>query len=133
MWGGSGPDTFRFDDKDAGDATAGPLSDVIFDFSAEDTLDLLAVDVLGFAGDGDQDPGAGHVQHLADGRQHVCHLEPFGSLHDVELRGFTGDPYSQIRWYEDDFLATPAPRARSPWERPSLAPSKWIRTPTGSR
>ena len=27
----------------------------------------------------------------------------FGSLHDVELRGFTGDPYSQIRWYEDDF------------------------------
>ena len=28
LWGGAGFDTFRFDDRDAGDLSSGPLSDV---------------------------------------------------------------------------------------------------------
>ena len=132
MWGGAGPDSFRFDDGDAGDATAGPLSDVILDFSVEDTLDLLAVDVLGFWGWG-RTPERGTFSLWQAGGSTYVTWNTFGSLHDVELRGLyrrsvQPDPLVSrtISW------RTPAPRAGSPWERQRLAPSRWIRTPTGS-
>ena len=105
MQGGSGPDTFRFDDRDAGDATAGPLSDVILDFSSDDVLDLLAVDILSYGGSGNRSPERGAFGIWRAGGSTYVTWNTFGSFHDVELRGFTGDPFSQISWYQDDFLA----------------------------
>lgn len=105
MFGGAGPDVFRFDDRDAGDVSAGPLSDVIRDFSSSDLIDLLAVDILRFAGHGVSEPGRGAFGiWQAAGSTYVT-WNTFGGYHDIELTGFTGDPFSQIRWYEDDYLA----------------------------
>lgn len=105
MYGGAGPDVFRFDDRDAGDVSQGPLSDVIGDFSSNDLLDLLAVDVFRFAGYGISEPGRGAFGiWQAAGNTYVT-WNTFGGYHDIELTGFTGDPFSQIRWYEDDYLA----------------------------
>jgi RTX calcium-binding nonapeptide repeat (4 copies) len=108
MWGGSGPDTFLFDDEDAGDATAGPLSDVIYDFSMEDTLDLLAVDISSFWGYGDREPARGTFSIWQAGNSTYVTWNTFNGYHDIELQGFTGDPFNQIRWYQDDFLASTA-------------------------
>lgn len=105
LTGGAGGDVFRFDDRDAGDVSAGPLSDVISDFSSNDLLDLMAVDILRFAGWGVSEPGRGAFGIWeAAGNTYVT-WNTFGGYHDVELSGFTGDPLSQIIWYEDDYLA----------------------------
>ncbi|MFO1143465.1 MAG: hypothetical protein U1E59_13955 [Amaricoccus sp.] len=112
MYGGAGNDTFAFDDRDAGDATAGPLSDVIYDFGPGDVLDLMAVDVLEFRGYGDHSPPRGAFSiWQASGSTYVT-WNTFGAFHDVELRGFTGDPYSQIRWYQDDYTANTSTSGR---------------------
>jgi hypothetical protein len=104
MYGGAGNDTFAFDDRDAGDFSNGPASDVIFDFSAGDVLDLMAVDILNLDWSGrDPERGAANVWQ-ANGNTYVS-WNTFGTIHDVELRGFVGDPYSQIRWYVDDFAS----------------------------
>jgi hypothetical protein len=111
MYGGPGNDTFAFDDRDAGDATAGPQSDVIFDFSAGDVLDLMAVDILNVDYYGrNPERGAASIWQ-ANGNTYVT-WNTFGTFHDVELRGFTGDPYSQIRWYQDDYLANTSTSGR---------------------
>ena len=105
MYGGAGPDVFRFDDRDAGDVSAGPLSDVIRDFSSNDLVDLMAVDVFRFAGYGVSEPGRGAFGIWEGAGNTYVTWNTFGSYHDVELTDFTGNPFSQIRWYEDDYLA----------------------------
>jgi hypothetical protein len=100
MYGGDGADTFCFDDPDAG---AGQLSDVIRDFSSVDLLDLTALD-LRFLSWGNPLPssGGGSIWH---GRGNIYVIwNTFGVIHEIELTGFTGDPLSQIRWYQDDYL-----------------------------
>jgi hypothetical protein len=102
MFGGSGVDTFRFDDLDAGDATAGPLSDVIYDFTSEDVLDLRDVDIL-FQSFGGSDPQRGGLSTWQALGSTFVSWNTFGAVHDVELRGYTADDVmSQIMWYDDD-------------------------------
>ena len=78
LTGGAGADTFRFDDKDAGDATMGPASDVILDLvgAAIDALgergfhegvEIAVEHVLRARGLG---PGAQVLHHLV-GLQHI--------------------------------------------------------------
>jgi hypothetical protein len=47
----------------------------------------------------------------ANGNTYVT-WNTFGSFHDIELRGFTGDPLSQIRWYDDDYRSDPSTTGR---------------------
>ena len=103
MYGGPGNDTYRFDDRDAGDATAGPLSDVIFDFSAGDLLDLMAVDVLYYYGGG-PDPARGSFSIWQAGGSTYVSWNTFGAFHDIELRGFT-DIFRQIVGTVTTYLA----------------------------
>lgn len=104
LTGGVGADTFRFDDKDAGDATAG-LADVILDFSAVDIIDLRAVDLFRYDGYS-IDPGRGAFGvWQAHGNTYVT-WNTFNSVHDIEIRGYLGDLediYNQIVWYDDDY------------------------------
>ena len=72
MYGGPGPDTFRFDDKDTGDASAS-LADVIHDFGPDDIIDLVAVDVVGISG-GVQ-PERGMFSLWESDRRYLHHLE----------------------------------------------------------
>jgi hypothetical protein len=101
LYGGAGADTFRFDDPDAGDATAGPLSDVIYDFTEADILDLRDADILYVSGG--PDPQRGGVSTWeASGSTYVS-WNTFGHVHDVQLVGYIGrDVLSQILWYDDD-------------------------------
>ena len=103
MYGGAGADVFKFDDKDAGDVAAGPLSDVIADFGADDMIDLIAVDVL-FQSSGSE-PERGSFSIWEGGGNTYVSWYTFGGYHDIELTGYTGDVYSQIRWYDDDYTA----------------------------
>jgi hypothetical protein len=104
LTGGIGADTFRFNDEDAGDATSG-LADVILDFSADDIIDLRAVDLFRYD-DYSPDPSRGALGiWQANGNTYVS-WNTFGELHDVEIRGYTGetsDLYNQIIWYDDDY------------------------------
>jgi len=102
MYGGAGADVFKFDDKDAGDVTTGPLSDVIADFGADDMIDLIAVDVLYSSGGGSEPARGGFSVWEGGGNTYVSWFT-FGGYHDIELTGYTGNVYNQIRWYEDDF------------------------------
>ncbi|HMQ94001.1 MAG TPA: DVUA0089 family protein [Amaricoccus sp.] len=102
MYGGAGADVFRFDDLDAGDATAGPRSDVIADFGVDDMIDLTAVDVLFYHGWGSE-PARGSFSIWEGGGNTYVSWYTFGTYHDIELTGYSGDVYSQIKWYEDDY------------------------------
>lgn len=104
MYGGAGADVFRFDDQDAGDATAGPLSDVIADFGADDMIDLTAVDVLFYSG-WTSEPARGSFSIWEGGGNTYVSWYTFGCYHDIELTGYSGDLYNQIIWYEDDFTS----------------------------
>ena len=105
MYGGPGNDTYRFDDRDAGDAMVGPLSDVIFDFSAGDVLDLMAVDIFDLSRGG-PDPARGSFSTWQAGGSTFVSWNTFGAVHDVELLGASREtPFRQIVWYEDDYLA----------------------------
>jgi hypothetical protein len=104
--GGAGADTFRFDDKDAGDATNGPLSDVILDLGAGDVIDLLAVDVVTASPLGGLEPERGTFSLTlgGDGGAYIT-WNTFGGYHDIEVQGVTDlyDLYwNHIRWYVDD-------------------------------
>ncbi len=101
MYGGAGADVFRFDDKDAGDVAAGPLSDVIADFGADDMIDLIAVDVL-FQSSGSEPERGGFSIWEGGGNTYVS-WNTFNGYHDIELTGYTGNVYNQIKWYDDDF------------------------------
>jgi hypothetical protein len=103
LYGGAGADTFRFDDPDAGDATAGPLSDVIYDFTEDDILDLREVDVL-FANFLGSSPSRGGLSVWEAGGSTFVSWNTFNDVHDVELRGYTaeGNIFDQVRWYDDD-------------------------------
>lgn len=108
LYGGDGSDTFRFDDRDAGDAFSGPLSDVIHDFSSHDLLDIMAVDVVSFDGFGTREPQRGGFSIWeAQGGIHLS-WNTFGGFHDVEIKDCQishYDLYQQILWFEDDYLA----------------------------
>ena len=102
--GGAGADTFRFDDRDAGDATAGPGSDVILDLGAGDVIDLLAVDVLQYSGGLEPGRGGLSVTLASDGSAYIT-WKTFDTFHDIEVVGVTDlyDLYwNHIRWYVDD-------------------------------
>ena len=120
-WRGS--DTFRFDDRDAGDATAGPFSNVIRDFSAGDVLHLISVDVLDFYGLGSQ-PSRGTFSVWQSANIYVTWKNTFGGYHDIQLTGFTGDLFSHIRWYEDDYAANVNTTGRSPLVKPAPVRSR---------
>ncbi len=108
MFGGDGSDTFAFEDRDTGDVSWG-LADSIGDFDSEDILDLSATRILYFAGYDVVEPERGGLSiWQADGNAYVT-WNTFGSFHDVELTGFSGDYYNllnQIHWYEDDYAAS---------------------------
>jgi hemolysin type calcium-binding protein len=102
MYGGSGADEFRFDDKDAG---ARPLFDVIGDFSSEDVIDLVAVDVTFCTYGGE--PGLGGFGTWTDGVNSYVTWHTRAGFHEIKVTGYS-DWYGllqQIRWYEDDYLA----------------------------
>lgn len=104
LWGGSGADTFRFDDRNSGDFASGQ-ADVIHDFGAHDILDLTRVDLLYGAVDAGPEPGRGSFSTWQVNGDTYVSWNTFGGLHDVVLKGYTGDVSSQIRWYQDDFSA----------------------------
>lgn len=104
LYGGAGADTFRFDDRDAGDFASGQ-ADVIHDFGAHDILDLTRVDLLYDAFDAGPEPGRGSFSTWQVNGDTYVSWNTFGGLHDVVLKGYTGDVSSQIRWYQDDFSA----------------------------
>lgn len=111
MYGGAGADEFRFDDDDTGDFFVGQ-ADSIRNFSSNDVLDLLAVDIVRFDGFGVSEPGRGAFGiWQADGNTYVT-WHTLGGYHDVELTGVTVDPYGQIRWYDDDYGADVATTGR---------------------
>jgi hypothetical protein len=106
MCGGAGADVFRFDDMDSNRASVG-RADVIRDFSSDDTLDLLAVDVLHFDGYNEVPSAEGFTVWQDGGNTYVT-WNTFNGIHRVELTGYDGNPgaaASQIRWYEDDYQA----------------------------
>lgn len=110
MSGGDGSDTFVFDDKDTGDVTF-EKADAITDFGAEDFVDLIATNVLYFAGFGIAEPERGGLSlWQAEGNTYVT-WKSFGVYQDIELTGYTGDLnvlLGQIRWYEDDYAGSVA-------------------------
>jgi hypothetical protein len=80
---------------------------VITDFGSDDLIDLTAADILYFEGYTPEPLRGGFGIWQTGGNTYVT-WNTFGGFHDIELQGYTGDIsslYSQIRWYEDDFLA----------------------------
>lgn len=104
MYGGAGPDEFRFDDDDTGDLFLGQ-ADSIRNFSANDVLDLVAVDIVRFEGWGVTEPERGAFGIWQAGGNTYVTWNTRGGYHDIELTGVITDPYGQIRWYDDDYGA----------------------------
>ncbi len=104
--GGAGPDTFRFGMHDAGDLYGGE-ADSIADFGADDTIDLRGAGIR-YVTDAGADPGRGALSIWSGDGNTYLSWNTGGAIHDLELTGFTGDPYSQIVWYDDDFTASVA-------------------------
>ncbi|WP_306419444.1 calcium-binding protein [Amaricoccus solimangrovi] len=106
LQGGSGHDVFRFGPLHAGDFTIGQ-ADEILDFSAEDTIDLRPLGLLGLYEGYGAEPsrGEGSVWQ-ANGDTYIT-WNAGGSFHDIKLVGVTGDIMSQITWYDDDYGASP--------------------------
>ena len=104
LYGGAGHDVFRFDDRDTGEVTAGPAADEIRDFSARDTIDLRAVDVLFFDGGGFNDPYRGGFSIWEMNGDSYVTWNTFNGLHEIKLTGYSSaDLLDQIVWYDDDF------------------------------
>lgn len=108
LTGGKGPDVFVFDDKDTGDVSSGQ-ADVITDFGANDIIDLRAVSILSYDWYTDQDPGRAEFSIWQAGTSTFITWNTYGGMHDIELRGYSGDVYDvygQVRWYDDDYSGT---------------------------
>ena len=107
LWGGAGADVFRFGAGDTGDATAGPLSDVIYDFGPDDVIDLRGAGVVGAGwpyATSEPEPGAFSIWY--GGGSTFVSWNTDGAYHDVELASYTAngrDVYDQIVWYDDDY------------------------------
>ena len=129
MNGGAGADIFRFDDMDAGDATAGQLSDVIHGFSSDDVLDLMAVDILYFWGYRRSGAlGAEAFSIWQTGGNTYVTWNTFNGFHDIELAGFQGDPSrSDPSGMKTTTLRTSIPRAALPLARRGRVPSRYGR------
>lgn len=106
LTGGAGDDTFRFDDRDSGDVSRG-RADVIVDLGEGDVIDLIDVDALYV--DYDRNPDRGGLSYWAGEENTYITWNTFGSVHDIEVRGFIGteeELFDHIRWYRDDNFGT---------------------------
>lgn len=107
MRGGEGADVFRFGAEDAGDATAGPRSDVIYDFGPDDVLDIRQAGVLGTGWlSTEPEPAPGTFGIWYGGGSAYVTWNTGGVYHDVELVGCNANRqavYDQVLWHDDDF------------------------------
>lgn len=101
LHGGDGADVFRFDPRDSGEVTAGPLSDVIHDFTAEDRLDLRSLHAVYAVHDDSEPPAGTFSTWSAAGSAYVTWNDGAG-FHDIELAGCGEIGLDRIIWYEDD-------------------------------